>query len=143
MPREQTLRQPTPGLSGTRWSEDLSHEPSQHNEPPIPSPSPSSKPPEDVPTHEPEPEVPPTQSTEEPFAHPATPRSFPPTAPKNPTSSSPLVPSSPHSHNDACQEFTNLRPTLMIPQAIVHESINQILSEHFCLLHMIPFVDAS
>ncbi|MBW0559539.1 hypothetical protein O181_099254, partial [Austropuccinia psidii MF-1] len=34
---------------------------------------------------------------------------FPPSAPKNPTASSP------HSHNDACQEFTDLRTTLMIP----------------------------
>ncbi|MBW0487170.1 hypothetical protein O181_026885 [Austropuccinia psidii MF-1] len=47
MPCEQTLQQPTPGPSGTQWLEDLSREPSQHNEPPIPGPSPSSKPPED------------------------------------------------------------------------------------------------
>ncbi|MBW0472696.1 hypothetical protein O181_012411 [Austropuccinia psidii MF-1] len=52
------------------------------------------------------------------------------------------VPSSPHSHNDACQEFTNLQPTLMIPQAIFHKSINQIFLEHRQFLHMIPFVDA-
>ncbi|MBW0523953.1 hypothetical protein O181_063668 [Austropuccinia psidii MF-1] len=50
MPCKQTPWQPTPGPSGTRWSEDLSHEPSQHNVPPIPGPSPSSKPPGDVPT---------------------------------------------------------------------------------------------
>ncbi|MBW0565605.1 hypothetical protein O181_105320 [Austropuccinia psidii MF-1] len=61
LPRKQTLRQPTPGPSGTRWSEEL------FREPPIPGPSPSSQPPDDVPTHEPEPEVAPTQSTEEPF----------------------------------------------------------------------------
>ncbi|MBW0511155.1 hypothetical protein O181_050870 [Austropuccinia psidii MF-1] len=67
MPCEQTPRQPTPGPSGTQWSEDLSREPSQHNEPPIPGPSSSSKPPEDVVTSEPEPEVAPTQSMEEPF----------------------------------------------------------------------------
>ncbi|MBW0473307.1 hypothetical protein O181_013022 [Austropuccinia psidii MF-1] len=36
MPREQTPWEPTPGPSGTQWSEDLSREPSQHNEPPIP-----------------------------------------------------------------------------------------------------------
>ncbi|MBW0571787.1 hypothetical protein O181_111502 [Austropuccinia psidii MF-1] len=36
MPCEQTPRQPTPGRSSTQWSEDLSCEPSQHNEPPIP-----------------------------------------------------------------------------------------------------------
>ncbi|MBW0499284.1 hypothetical protein O181_038999 [Austropuccinia psidii MF-1] len=71
----QTPRQPTPGPSGTRWSEDLSHELSQHNEPPIPGPSPSSEPPEDVVTREPEPEVAPIQSIEEPFARPATPHS--------------------------------------------------------------------
>ncbi|MBW0558680.1 hypothetical protein O181_098395 [Austropuccinia psidii MF-1] len=76
MPCEQTPRQPTPGLSATRWLEDLSREPSQHNEPPIPGPSPPSKPPEDVPTCEPEPEVAPKQSTEDPFARPATPRTI-------------------------------------------------------------------
>ncbi|MBW0576680.1 hypothetical protein O181_116395, partial [Austropuccinia psidii MF-1] len=67
MPCEQTLRQPTAGLSGTQWSGDLSCEPSQHNYPPISGPSPSSEPPEDVPTHEPEPEVALMQSMEEPF----------------------------------------------------------------------------
>ncbi|MBW0482517.1 hypothetical protein O181_022232 [Austropuccinia psidii MF-1] len=67
MPHEQTLRQPTPGPSGTQWLEDLSHEPSQTKEPPIPGPSPSSKPPEDIPTCEPELEVAPMQSKEEPF----------------------------------------------------------------------------
>ncbi|MBW0562492.1 hypothetical protein O181_102207 [Austropuccinia psidii MF-1] len=91
MPCEQTLRQPTPGPSGTQWLEDLSRgkkstfpfliltfsssqltlppfvEPSQHNEPPIPGLSPSSKPPEDVQTCEPEPEVALTQSMKEPF----------------------------------------------------------------------------
>ncbi|MBW0588640.1 hypothetical protein O181_128355, partial [Austropuccinia psidii MF-1] len=138
LPCEQTPRQPTPGPSGTRWSEELFHEP------PIPGPSPSSQPPEDNTTREPEPEVAPTQSTEEPYDRPATPCSIiiihntpdlPPIAPENPTSS--------HSHNDARQEFTDLRPTLMIPQAIVHESINRILLEHRRLLHMIPFVDAT
>ncbi|MBW0496160.1 hypothetical protein O181_035875 [Austropuccinia psidii MF-1] len=67
LPREQAPRQPTPGLSGTRWSEELFCKPSQAEEPPIPGRSPSSEPPEDVPTCEPEPEVAPTQSTEEPF----------------------------------------------------------------------------
>ncbi|MBW0511021.1 hypothetical protein O181_050736 [Austropuccinia psidii MF-1] len=76
MPREQTPRQPTPGPSGTQWSEDLSHKPSQYDEPPIPGPSPSSKPPEDILTSEPEPEVAPTQSTEDPFACPTTPCSI-------------------------------------------------------------------
>ncbi|MBW0517187.1 hypothetical protein O181_056902 [Austropuccinia psidii MF-1] len=70
-----TSQQPTPGLSGTQWLEDLSREPSQRDEPPIPGPSPSSKPPEDIPTCETEPEVAPMQSTEDPFACPATPHS--------------------------------------------------------------------
>ncbi|MBW0548200.1 hypothetical protein O181_087915 [Austropuccinia psidii MF-1] len=96
-------------------------------------------------------------------ARPATPRSIiiiddtpvgspPPTTPspdippidaENPTASSPPVPSSSHSYDDARQEFTDLRPILMIPRAIVHESINRILLEHRRLLHMIPFVDAT
>ncbi|MBW0492310.1 hypothetical protein O181_032025 [Austropuccinia psidii MF-1] len=63
---------------------------------------------------------------------------LPPIAAKNPPSSSPLVPSSFHSYNDPLQEFTDLRPTLMIPQAI-----NQILLEHYRLLHMIPLVDTT
>ncbi|MBW0504306.1 hypothetical protein O181_044021 [Austropuccinia psidii MF-1] len=100
-------RQPTPGPSGTQWSEDLFCKPCQHNGPPIPGLSP----PEDVATCEPEPEVAPTQSMEEPFAFPATPCSIiildntpvgsptpprstptpdlPPIAAKNPTASSP------------------------------------------------------
>ncbi|MBW0593091.1 hypothetical protein O181_132806, partial [Austropuccinia psidii MF-1] len=67
LPCKQAPQQPTPGLSGTRWSGELFPEPSQTKEPPIPSPSPSSKPPEDVLACEPEPEVAPMQSTEEPF----------------------------------------------------------------------------
>ncbi|MBW0531573.1 hypothetical protein O181_071288 [Austropuccinia psidii MF-1] len=65
MPFKPTPRQPTPCPSGTQWLEDLSHEPSQHDEPPIPGPSPSSKPPEDVPTCEPKRDGAPTQSTKE------------------------------------------------------------------------------
>ncbi|MBW0557009.1 hypothetical protein O181_096724, partial [Austropuccinia psidii MF-1] len=65
--RKKTPWQFTPGPSGTRWSEDLFCEASQHKEPPIPGLSQSSEPPEDVPTREPEPEVAPRQSTEEPF----------------------------------------------------------------------------
>ncbi|MBW0478745.1 hypothetical protein O181_018460 [Austropuccinia psidii MF-1] len=34
----KTPPQPTPGPSSTQWSEDLFHEPSQHNEPPFPGP---------------------------------------------------------------------------------------------------------
>ncbi|MBW0593488.1 hypothetical protein O181_133203 [Austropuccinia psidii MF-1] len=67
LPCEQTPRQPTPGPSGTQWSEELFREPSRTKEPPIPGPSPSSQPPEDNTTCEPEPEVAPTQSMEEPF----------------------------------------------------------------------------
>ncbi|MBW0533494.1 hypothetical protein O181_073209 [Austropuccinia psidii MF-1] len=62
----------------------------------------------------------------------------PPVASKNATTPSPLVPSSPHSNNESLQEFTNLQPMLMIPQVI-----NQILLEHFQLLHMIPFEDVA
>ncbi|MBW0462369.1 hypothetical protein O181_002084 [Austropuccinia psidii MF-1] len=139
MPREQTPQQPIPVPSGTQWSEDLSHENSQHNEPPIPGPSSSSEPPEDIPTCEPEPEV--IIIDDMPVRSPTPPPSPcvpPPIASNNPTASSPPVPSSSHSYDDACQEFTNLQPTLMIPQAI-----NQILLEHHRLLHMIPFVDAT
>ncbi|MBW0538676.1 hypothetical protein O181_078391 [Austropuccinia psidii MF-1] len=103
-------------------------EPSQTNEPPIPGPSPSSKSHVDVLTHEPEPELAPIQSMEEPFVLPRR---------------SPPAPSSPHSHEEACQEFTDLEPTLMIPQAIIHKSINQILLENFQLLHITPFMDVA
>ncbi|MBW0582114.1 hypothetical protein O181_121829 [Austropuccinia psidii MF-1] len=102
LPCEQTPRQPTPGPSGTQWSEELFHKPSRTKEPPIPGPSPSSQPPEDDTTCEPEPEVAPTQSTEEPFAHPATPRSIiiiddtpVGSPPPPPTSSYPTRPPSP------------------------------------------------
>ncbi|MBW0557245.1 hypothetical protein O181_096960, partial [Austropuccinia psidii MF-1] len=61
--------------------------------------------------------------------------------PQEPQLLLPPVQSPSHSHNDARQELTDLRLTLMIPQAIVHKSINRILLEHCRLLHMIPFVD--
>ncbi|MBW0578614.1 hypothetical protein O181_118329 [Austropuccinia psidii MF-1] len=147
MPCKQTLRQPTPGLSGTKWSEDLFCDPSQNNEPPIPGPSLSSKPPEDVPTHEPEPEVALTQSTEEPFGKfqihffnsskfaltlsQSSPSIFvidntpigsptPPPSPCVPPPSLQVPPGTPvqsssHSHNKACQEFSNLQSTFIIP----------------------------
>ncbi|MBW0570032.1 hypothetical protein O181_109747 [Austropuccinia psidii MF-1] len=76
LPPKQTPQQPTPGPSGTQWSEESFHKPSPTKEPPIPGLSPSSQPPEDVPTCEPEPEVAPRQSTEEPFSRPATPPSI-------------------------------------------------------------------
>ncbi|MBW0465753.1 hypothetical protein O181_005468 [Austropuccinia psidii MF-1] len=121
---------------------------SRTDEPPIPGPSPSSKPDEDVPTREPEPEVALTQSMEEPFDPPSpclfsNSVTFPFCSPSLPVPPRTPIPSSPHSHNDACQEFTDLRPTLMIPQAIVHKSINQILLEHCQFLHIIPFVDST
>ncbi|MBW0520755.1 hypothetical protein O181_060470 [Austropuccinia psidii MF-1] len=107
--RKKTPRQPTPGPSGTQWLEDLFREPSQTDEPPIPGLSPSLEPHEDALTREPEPEVAPTQSMEEPFACPTPPHSVI-------TINDTPVGSSPHSHDDTCQEFTNLRPTLIIPQ---------------------------
>ncbi|MBW0529257.1 hypothetical protein O181_068972 [Austropuccinia psidii MF-1] len=135
LPRKQTPQKPTPGPSGTRWSEELLCEPSQTKEPPSPAPNSSSKPPEDVLTCEPEPEVAQMQFMEEPFARPATPRSIiiidnmpvgsPPPPPLQPRFSSQRslpVQSPSHSHDDARQEFTGLRPTLMIPQAIIHKS---------------------
>ncbi|MBW0583983.1 hypothetical protein O181_123698, partial [Austropuccinia psidii MF-1] len=67
LPRKQTPWQPTPGPSGTQWLQDLFHEHSQMDEPPIPGLSPSSKPIEDTPTCELEPEVAPTQSMDKPF----------------------------------------------------------------------------
>ncbi|MBW0551653.1 hypothetical protein O181_091368 [Austropuccinia psidii MF-1] len=70
-------------------------------------------------------------------------RDLPPIAAKSPTASSLPVPSSSPSYNDARQEFTNLQPTLMIPQAIVHKALNQILLEHYRLLHMIPCMAAT
>ncbi|MBW0507803.1 hypothetical protein O181_047518 [Austropuccinia psidii MF-1] len=47
----------------------------------------------------------------------------------------------PQSHNEAWKEFMDLRPTLTVPQAIVHKSINQILLEDYQLVQMIPFMD--
>ncbi|MBW0508146.1 hypothetical protein O181_047861 [Austropuccinia psidii MF-1] len=150
MPCKQTPQKPTSGPSGTQWSEDLFcgkekaipllissfHpsemapssflEPSQHNEQPIPGPSQSSKSQvlshEDALTCEPAPEVAAMQSTEEHLSWPATPCSV--------IIINNMSVGSPHSHNEAQQEFTDLQPTLMIPQAIFHKSINQILLEH-------------
>ncbi|MBW0527452.1 hypothetical protein O181_067167 [Austropuccinia psidii MF-1] len=86
LPRKPNPSQPTPGLSGTQWSEDLFFrkeqkivllistfesseltvlpflEPSQPNEPPIPGLSKPSEPHEEDPTCEPEPELAPMQS---------------------------------------------------------------------------------
>ncbi|MBW0490087.1 hypothetical protein O181_029802 [Austropuccinia psidii MF-1] len=62
MPCEQAPWQLTPGLSGTRWSEDLFH-----SNQTLPGLSPSSQPHEDISACEPEPEVDPTQSLEEPL----------------------------------------------------------------------------
>ncbi|MBW0462884.1 hypothetical protein O181_002599 [Austropuccinia psidii MF-1] len=116
LPREQTLRQLTPGPSGTQWSEDLFRGYAHWIPPHVPPPS--------TPTPVPSLEI-------------------PPISPKNLAASSPPVQGSPHSHNEACQEFTDLQLTLIVPQAIVHESINQILLEYCQLFHMIPFVDVT
>ncbi|MBW0562295.1 hypothetical protein O181_102010 [Austropuccinia psidii MF-1] len=89
LPCEQAPWKPTPGPNGTQWSEDLFHEPSQPNEPPIPGLSPSSRPHEDVLTCDPDPEVALTQSMEEPFVPSP---EIPPIAPENPTASSPSLP---------------------------------------------------
>ncbi|MBW0477208.1 hypothetical protein O181_016923 [Austropuccinia psidii MF-1] len=97
MPEEKSLWQPTPGPSGTQWSEDLFHskqqafpfpilalevnelnlppfvEPSQHNEPPVCTPTQPILGLSEVPqtgnnsTHDPEPEVALTQSMDYPF----------------------------------------------------------------------------
>ncbi|MBW0505971.1 hypothetical protein O181_045686 [Austropuccinia psidii MF-1] len=137
---KQTPRQPTPGLSGSQWSEDLFHEPSQHNEPPIPGPSQASD--SQLPSHE-------TilllslnlrwlqhNHLRNLLLGPPLPSL---------SSSSTIRPSepSPHSNNKALQEFTNMRPMIMIPQPIVHEYINQIFLEHRQFLLMIPFVDVT
>ncbi|MBW0492667.1 hypothetical protein O181_032382 [Austropuccinia psidii MF-1] len=76
MPCKQTPWQPTPGLNGNRWLEDLFRELSQHSEPPIPAPSQASETHDDPLTCEPEPEVALTQSMDTPFAHPTTPSSI-------------------------------------------------------------------
>ncbi|MBW0559922.1 hypothetical protein O181_099637 [Austropuccinia psidii MF-1] len=117
---------PVPSFASSELTFHPFVEPSRHNEPPIPGPSQPFEPHEDALTCGPEPEVPQTKSMEEPFEPPRTP-----------------APCSPHSHNEACQESTDLQPTLMIPQAIVHDSIQGILLEHCRLLHMIPFMDAT
>ncbi|MBW0584524.1 hypothetical protein O181_124239 [Austropuccinia psidii MF-1] len=143
LPRKQTLRQPTPGPSGTQWSEELFREPSQTKEPPIPGPSPSSQPHEDDTTPFPHPSFDHLQLVP-PLPAPSLSSTIRPLDPPlHSNASSPPVQSPSHSHNDACQEFNDLQPTLMIPRAIVHKSINQILLEHHRLLHMIPFVDAT
>ncbi|MBW0543675.1 hypothetical protein O181_083390 [Austropuccinia psidii MF-1] len=123
MTQEKNLQQPTPGLSGTRCSEDFFRIPSHEDK--------------DL-TCEAEPEEAPAQSMEEPFAHRTTPPSviiindtpigspppstsavvtsleIPPIAAHNTTASSPAAQSSPQSEDEAQQEFTDLCPTLMI-----------------------------
>ncbi|MBW0573523.1 hypothetical protein O181_113238, partial [Austropuccinia psidii MF-1] len=72
--------------------------------------------------------APPSSSPTPPPSHPLPPlHSNPgslPSAPKNPNASSPPVQRPSHSHDGARQEFTDLRLTLMVPQALVHQSIN-------------------
>ncbi|MBW0527391.1 hypothetical protein O181_067106 [Austropuccinia psidii MF-1] len=143
MCRKKTLRQLTACPSGTQCEMTLPPfiEPSQHNEPPIPGPSHSSE--SQLPSHEdastcgPEPEVAPTQSTEDPFfksplsifscyQHSLTAPLTISTLPETPCSiiiindtpvrTPPPLPLPPgtHPHHEACQEFTDLSPTLMI-----------------------------
>ncbi|MBW0523569.1 hypothetical protein O181_063284 [Austropuccinia psidii MF-1] len=126
MPCKQTPQKPAPGPSGPQCELTFPPfvEPSQHNEPPIPGPSQASEPHEDPLT-----------------PNPATPASItiidnmpvgcPCSFPRDPfhflpehNHLLPSAPSSPQSHNDAWQEFMDLRLTLMITQAIVHKSIN-------------------
>ncbi|MBW0593602.1 hypothetical protein O181_133317, partial [Austropuccinia psidii MF-1] len=121
LPRKQTPLQPTPGASGTQWLEDL-----LRNFPHL-----SFNHLQLVPLH-PTPSSPSTICPLDPHMFP-----LPPSAPENSTASSP------HSHNDAFQELNDLQLTFMIPRAIFHESINQILLEHRQLLHIILFVDVA
>ncbi|MBW0557901.1 hypothetical protein O181_097616 [Austropuccinia psidii MF-1] len=80
----------SPGLSGTQWSEYLFRA--------GPTPPHSVIIINDAPIGSPPPLSPSTPTPE-----------IPPISPKN------LTASSPYSHDEACQEFTDLRPTLMIP----------------------------
>ncbi|MBW0576674.1 hypothetical protein O181_116389 [Austropuccinia psidii MF-1] len=61
--------------------------------------------------------IPPSSSPTHPPSHPVSPGSLP--VPLRTPVQSPS-----HSHDDTRQELTNLQPTLMIPRAIVHKSIN-------------------
>ncbi|MBW0477868.1 hypothetical protein O181_017583 [Austropuccinia psidii MF-1] len=62
-----------------------------------------------------------------------------------PVSPSPEIPnpSSPHSHIEAWQELTDWQLNFMIPSAVFHESIKQILLKHCRLLQIIPFLEAA
>ncbi|MBW0470575.1 hypothetical protein O181_010290 [Austropuccinia psidii MF-1] len=113
IPHKQHPQKPNPGPSGTQWSVDLFREPSQHDESPIPGLSQSCKSQlpshEDTSTCEAEPEVALTQ-----FTRNLLPVGSPLRLPL------PLVPwrsqlPPPHSHNEAWQEVTKLKPNLMIP----------------------------
>ncbi|MBW0529809.1 hypothetical protein O181_069524 [Austropuccinia psidii MF-1] len=141
MPCKQMPWQPTPGLSGTQWLEDLFREPFQHTEAPIQSSKSQVLSHEDISTREPEPELVlllPTLSLSLMICLLA-----PPSTPTPALSLEIPTASSPHSQDEAQKEFTYLQTTLMIPQANVHDSINQILLEHCRFLHIIPFVDAA
>ncbi|MBW0465758.1 hypothetical protein O181_005473 [Austropuccinia psidii MF-1] len=110
MPSKQTLWQPTPGTSGTQWLQDLSREPSQQNEPPIPGLSQSSEPCEDTLTSCPA--APASVIIIDDMLSGAPPPLLPPRFQLPPL----------HSHDEAQKEVTDLRPTVMIPQEIVQES---------------------
>ncbi|MBW0510328.1 hypothetical protein O181_050043 [Austropuccinia psidii MF-1] len=156
LPCEQTPRQPTPGPSGTRCPSSQPHEDDTTREPePVGAPMQSTEEPfgkspllflqssqlfltfssaiSSLPCHSP------LHNYHRQYAHWIPPLQ----CPREPQRLLPPVQSPSTSHVEARQEFTDLRPTLMIPQAIVHKSINQILLEHRRLLHMIPFVDAT
>ncbi|MBW0506743.1 hypothetical protein O181_046458 [Austropuccinia psidii MF-1] len=112
----QSPQQPKFHLISTYDSSELTLppfvEPSQTNEPPIPGPSPSSEPHEDILTSRPTPPHSIIIIDDMPVGSPppSTPTlEIPPISPENPTASSP------HSHDETCQEFTDLQPTLMIP----------------------------
>ncbi|MBW0485529.1 hypothetical protein O181_025244 [Austropuccinia psidii MF-1] len=141
-PKSKPTKSPTTRLTcssyASRENSVATHSrPEWHLMPPIPGPSQPSEPHEDTLAHGPEPDVAPTQPMEEPVALPATPTSViiidnmpvgsPP--PFLPWRSLP-APSYPHSHDEACQEFTDLQLTLIIPGAIFHNSIQGILLEH-------------
>ncbi|MBW0524999.1 hypothetical protein O181_064714 [Austropuccinia psidii MF-1] len=55
----------------------------------------------------------------------------------------PPVQGTSQSHNEALEEFTNMKPTPMIPQAIFSKFINQVFLENNPFLHMIPFVNGT
>ncbi|MBW0520201.1 hypothetical protein O181_059916 [Austropuccinia psidii MF-1] len=140
-PEDDTTREPEPEVAPTQSTEEPNDRPATPrsiiiiDDMPVGSPPPP--PTSSYPTRPPSPSVPPLHSN--PCSLPRDPFQ----CRQEPQQLLPPVQRPSHSNDEACQEFTNLRPTLMIPRAIVHESINRILLEHCRLLHMIPFMDAT